>query len=61
MPNQLCYMRAYMGYAVRYHNINLESCSLKLYMDAKVYAGYVGWLLARRNGKRSMAKQVSDP
>lgn len=58
LPSQQGYIRAYMGYAVKYHGIHPDSCSLKLFLDAKIYAGFVGYLLARRNGKNSMAKQV---
>ena len=48
-----------MGYAVRFHNIDPASLSLKLYLDGRIYAGYIAWLMARGGGKSHMAKHVS--
>ena len=59
IPTQIQYMRTYLGYAVRYHNIDPDALSLKLDLDGKVYAGFISWLRARGSGKSHLVKHVS--
>lgn len=59
IPTQLQYLRNFMGYAVRFHGINPASLSLKLYQDGRIYATYIGWLMARKGGRNHLVKHVS--
>ena len=59
IPTQLQYIRNFLGYTIRFHGIDPASLSLKLYQDGRIYAAYVGWLMARGGGRNHLVKHVS--